>query len=384
MQLAFEASRGKFAVAAQSFAAGTLAFAMQPLVCVPMVRTLRNRCYCVGCISRVQDGACDGRERVDCAACSATYCSRECLERNTEHHRATGECAVVAAMMLRNFGGLCAVQWDADALLLTALVLARARFAGIPLPRAARGARAYEEAPATRREGAHAGAVSAAGVARECVAALFPEVAAAAAAAVDSGAEPLPRWVADSEIAEIVADRWSVPTFLEFSDLVTNASLMSDDYLDTYVRAHRAYCAIARAVASAPCGRAFAVEVDYEFFLHVACAVHSNSFGHRDRHGKQIGLAVYPAASYFNHCCVGKSLARRVLGTGKAALFFACADIAAGDPLTIRYNGHGDEPRAQRRQHLYESYNFWCCCPKCEAEAADDDQHTAGAPDEQS
>lgn len=97
------------------------------------------------------------------------------------------------------------------------------------------------------------------------------------------------------------------------------------------------------------------------------CRIMHNGFGVRDACGKEVGCALLPTASMFNHSCEPSCKLRHPLGGssgGRSLEFVAARAIAAGEQLTISYVDAA-LPREERRARLAESYYFDCACARC-------------------
>jgi hypothetical protein len=106
--------------------------------------------------------------------------------------------------------------------------------------------------------------------------------------------------------------------------------------------------------------------VDAGFFHHLCATYQCNAFGVWDPSARCLGTGVYTTASYFNHSCV-PTLCRVM--RGRTASFYTTRDVREGEALCISY-ANGMVALHVRRQHLLDSYRFWCRCDGCESEAA--------------
>ena len=91
----------------------------------------------------------------------------------------------------------------------------------------------------------------------------------------------------------------------------------------------------------------------------------SNSFGIWElpisSDSENLGSAMYPSASYFNHSCdpnINK------IRQGRSILFVTSRDVEAEEELCISY-GHTERDVEGRRQVLRDWWGFICNCPRC-------------------
>lgn len=178
-----------------------------------------------------------------------------------------------------------------------------------------------------------------------------------------------------------------LPTFAhDFSKLISNANLLPKSEISSYETLRRKFNSVVNETLvqilalmhrntkrqkknsqdhksdSPPLILPQNFDIDAQFFYHVCSQYRCNTFGIFSAKDVQIGLAVYPTASYFNHSCAPNLLRRMDLG--KCACFYAMRDIGAGEALTISYAG-GFKSVASRRQYLLENYRFFCRCESC-------------------
>ena len=90
-----------------------------------------------------------------------------------------------------------------------------------------------------------------------------------------------------------------------------------------------------------------------------------NSFAIPDRFNDEIGRAVYPSASLFNHSC--KPNAWAFFDESYQIRIVAIKDIQAGEEISISYTTGFDPPQT-RRLELRRSFGFWCQCVVCKEE----------------
>ena len=100
----------------------------------------------------------------------------------------------------------------------------------------------------------------------------------------------------------------------------------------------------------------------------------SNSFGIWELpispDSENLGSAMYPSASYFNHSCDPNVTKIR---QGRKVLFITSRDVARDEELCISY-GHTDRDLEERRQVLRDWWGFTCNCSRCRREL--DIQHS--------
>lgn len=157
---------GRYAVASRAIRAGELVLAARPLVCLPLVEHLRQGDYCLGCLRKVpttasvasgasssatalSSSATSSSLSVRCATCNSIFCCEPCARRHATFHTRTGECSVIRTFLLGEqcgnnntnysgksrhnpFAGM--KSTDADDLLITAALLARASAEGYQFP----------------------------------------------------------------------------------------------------------------------------------------------------------------------------------------------------------------------------------------------------------
>jgi hypothetical protein len=91
----------------------------------------------------------------------------------------------------------------------------------------------------------------------------------------------------------------------------------------------------------------------------------SNSFGIWEQpvgpNSENLGSAMYPSASYFNHACDSNVKKDR---QGRSIAFVASRNIRVGEEICISYGDTDGEVR-ERRRNLKEWWGFTCTCPRC-------------------
>jgi hypothetical protein len=91
----------------------------------------------------------------------------------------------------------------------------------------------------------------------------------------------------------------------------------------------------------------------------------SNSFGIWELpvspESENLGSAIYPSASYFNHSC-DPNVAK--VRKGRTVLFVTSKDVQPEEELCISY-GHTERQVEERRQLLRDWWGFYCDCPRC-------------------
>eukprot|EP00092_Neocalanus_flemingeri_P003775 GFUD01004063.1.p1 GENE.GFUD01004063.1~~GFUD01004063.1.p1 ORF type:complete len:492 (+),score=147.83 GFUD01004063.1:26-1501(+) len=75
------------------------------------------------------------------------------------------------------------------------------------------------------------------------------------------------------------------------------------------------------------------------------------------------GVGVFPIQALINHSCMCNTLTQEFLGEHKVEIK-ARFSIAAGSELTTSYI-QPTQATVARRQFLFHTWNFWCCCPRC-------------------
>ncbi|KAG8471241.1 hypothetical protein KFE25_009662 [Diacronema lutheri] len=97
------------------------------------------------------------------------------------------------------------------------------------------------------------------------------------------------------------------------------------------------------------------------------CRIMHNGFAVRNARGDEVGCALLPTASMFNHSCEPSCKLRATLGgarAGRSLEFETARALTAGDELTISYVDVS-LPRETRRERLDHSYYFACACARC-------------------
>ena len=110
----------------------------------------------------------------------------------------------------------------------------------------------------------------------------------------------------------------------------------------------------------------------------VIAKVHNNLHGISNVEGEQIGHALYPSASFFNHSCWPNCI---VSFCGRE-LRLHCIDpdgVRAGEVLSIAYT-EVYASAAVRQQNLREKKGFECACPRCSSPRDADAALTAWCP----
>jgi hypothetical protein len=97
----------------------------------------------------------------------------------------------------------------------------------------------------------------------------------------------------------------------------------------------------------------------------------SNSFGIWEipitPDSENLGSAMYPSASYFNHSCDPNVIKVR---NGQKVTFVTCQVVQPGEELCISY-GDTDRPMEERRRMLRDWWGFNCNCVRCVREDLD-------------
>lgn len=76
---------------------------------------------------------------------------------------------------------------------------------------------------------------------------------------------------------------------------------------------------------------------------------------------ENLGSAMYPSASYFNHSC-DPNVAK--VRQGRTMIFVTAREVQAGEELCISY-GHTERGLDERRQVLQDWWGFVCNCTRC-------------------
>lgn len=113
--------------------------------------------------------------------------------------------------------------------------------------------------------------------------------------------------------------------------------------------------------------------------LHLRSLVESTAYTFLSRHlsnsfgiwelpitpdSENLGSAMYPSASYFNHSCNPNVTKVRL---GRKVLFVTSQDVDAEEELCISY-GHTERELVERRQLLRDWWGFNCVCSRCNRE----------------
>lgn len=92
--------------------------------------------------------------------------------------------------------------------------------------------------------------------------------------------------------------------------------------------------------------------------------------------GQVDGAAVYMVGACCNHSCEPNAEAR---GNDAGMQLVALTRITAGNEVTISYVDESilELPLDARRKHLQRAYKFWCSCPRCAREGAEQRAYAA-------
>lgn len=97
----------------------------------------------------------------------------------------------------------------------------------------------------------------------------------------------------------------------------------------------------------------------------------SNSFGIWELpvgpDSENLGSAMYPSASYFNHGC---DFNVKKIRQGRSIAFVASKEVKEGEELCIAY-GYTERDVLERRENLQEWWGFTCICSRCLRELLD-------------
>lgn len=97
----------------------------------------------------------------------------------------------------------------------------------------------------------------------------------------------------------------------------------------------------------------------------------SNSFGIWElpimAESENLGSAMYPSASYFNHSCDPNIMKVRL---GREVIFVTSREVQSGEEMCISY-GHTEKKVEERRSKLLDWWGFDCNCSRCDFELHD-------------
>jgi hypothetical protein len=103
-------------------------------------------------------------------------------------------------------------------------------------------------------------------------------------------------------------------------------------------------------------------------------AIKYNAFSVTDSvDDEPVGIALYkPPAHSINHSCAPNAVQNFLISQpGQPPRLFirVIRKVASGEEVTIRYLPEkSGQSRVERRQELYDQYNFWCNCEACATE----------------
>lgn len=321
----YVAGRGRFVVAATDIAAGSLIF-KEDAYCVAqrVVDAKHPRCiYCCG----------DARNPLStCKQCGSAYCSEACAAHHSSSHAETGECC--ATILAKAARGIVPEE-DMDTFEMLCLILAKCASEG-------KAGRLRRTAPP-----ASAGAFETVGFGQECASPLE---------FLNTGASPAHVFKPTYDYVECLGTN----TRDTSEEIVQDFSTLFD--LFEKVLQKKKFAQRARSLEHVvPC------DVSRDTFVAICNAFLCNGFGIWSAVNHQLGVALYPQSSYFNHSCA-PNMGRRNCTGSRVIEFFAARDIEAGEPLCISYIDL-KLPAAERKAKLMATYSFECMCIRCAPDA---------------
>jgi hypothetical protein len=321
MHCVFVPGRGRFVVAGERIAAGDLIFKEQAYCVAQRVDSSKHqRCvYCCG----------DAQKAFNkCPNCDSVFCSEECSKTHLSKHNDTGECC---AILFTKIAAKSVPEEDIDTFEMTCLVLGRC------------ASERKSDRLGRIAEGTSNLSFETVGFGKE----------------VESPLQFLNSGVAPETVFEPTYDHVEcLGTNLRETnpEIVEDFSKLYDIYQATLQ--HKKYRQQAHAIE-----HKLPVDVSRETFVAICTAFLCNGFGIWNSVNRQLGVALYPQSSYFNHSCA-PNMGRRNIKKTRVIEFFAARDIEKGEPLCISYIDL-KLPAEERKAKLKATYSFDCACVRC-------------------
>ncbi|KAI0997663.1 hypothetical protein K3495_g10523 [Podosphaera aphanis] len=112
----------------------------------------------------------------------------------------------------------------------------------------------------------------------------------------------------------------------------------------------------------------------FEVALAILGRIFCNSFRTILPDSTPSGLCFEPLIALTNHSCEPNSY---VAFEGRTVALRSLVPITRGEELLISYIDN-DQPKNVRKSSIWETYWFWCQCPRCEVECDDKDTEDPG------
>ncbi|KPA77303.1 hypothetical protein ABB37_07192 [Leptomonas pyrrhocoris] len=325
MHCEFALGRGRFVVAATNIAAGSVIFKEEAYCVAPSVsNTKAQRCvYCCG----------DAHNPFGkCNKCGSAYCCEECWSAHSSNHSETGECCAVG---FTKIAAKSVPEEDRDTFEMACLVLGRCAAE----KKSDRLCRMLTCAENTSFETVGSGM----------------EVA-SPLQFLNTGVSPDTVFVPSYDHVECLGTNMRETN----PEIVDDFSELYYIYVETLQ--HKKYLQLARSYEhKMPC------DVSCETFVAICTAFLCNGFGIWNSVNRQLGVALYPQSSYFNHSC-SPNMGRRNVRKSRNIEFFAARNIEKGEPLCISYIDL-KLPAVERKRKLRATYSFDCTCIRCDPAA---------------
>lgn len=325
MHCVFVPGRGRFVEAASDIAAGSTVF-KEEAYCVAQRLGNSKTKRCVFCCGDVH------QPFSMCNECGSVYCCEKCATTHSGSHTRTGECC---AIIFTKIAANSIPDEDLDTFEMACLILARCAAEG------------KGEQLSWCAHNAEATSFETVGFGSETASPLrFLNTGASA------GTVFVPSYDHVACLGTNMRD--TIPEIVEdFSKLYDTyeSTLQHKKYLrQTREHEHRLPSNVSR-----------------DTFVAICTAFLCNGFGIWNAINRQLGVALYPESSYFNHSCA-PNMGRRNIKKTRIIEFFAARNIHKGEALCISYIDL-KLPVAERKAKLRATYSFDCSCVRCAPEA---------------
>lgn len=323
----FVPGRGRFVVAASNIPAGSVIFRENAYCVAQRLGVLKHQ-RCVHCCGDAQI------PHDKCIVCGSAYCCEDCQKTHSASHTVTGECC---AILFTKIAAGRVPEEDLDTFEMACLILARCAAEG------------NQERLSRSSGNLGESSFETVGFGKEVTNPLL---------FLNVGATPETVFLPTYDHVECLGTNMRD----------TNSEIISDfsDLYDAYQKtlSHKKYLQQVRAH-----GHQLPSNVSRETFVAICTAFLCNGFGIWNSVNRQLGVALYPQSSYFNHSCA-PNMGRRNIKKTRVIEFFAARDIEKGEALCISYIDL-KLPAAERIVKLEATYSFHCACIRCDHGADD-------------
>ncbi|KPI84820.1 hypothetical protein ABL78_6128 [Leptomonas seymouri] len=325
MHCEFHPGQGRFVVAAVNIAAGSVIFKEEAYSVAQHIDNTKSQ-RCVHCCG-------DARKPFKkCNKCGSAYCCEECLTVHSSSHTETGECC---AVIFTKIAAKNVPEEDLDTFMMTCLVLGRC------------ASEKKDERLCRTVSGAENTLFETVGFGMEIESPLR---------FLNMGVAPDTVFVSSYDHVECLGTNLRETN----SEIVDDFTKLYDIYLSTLQ--HKKYLQQTRThTHKLPCN------VSCKTFVAICTAFLCNGFGIWSSVNHQLGVALYPQSSYFNHSCA-PNMGRRNIKKTRVIEFFAARDIEKGESLCISYIDL-KLPAMERAAKVKATYSFDCSCIRCDPAA---------------